>query len=610
MGVVFLLFMVGLDFTPDRLRRLGRTMVVGGSMQALLTIGIAAIIAFIVSAPIAKAILGAFIIIQSSTAIALKVYQERGEITAPQAEISIGISLFQDVSTVLLLVLIPILAAGSPMSDVGPFLIAGRNFLFLALITGTAYFIFPLILRAVIGTGIRELVVLLSLVLCLGFSAIARELGFSLALGSFLCGILLSRSMYHAQINAEITPFRDVFLSLFFISVGMLNDWNFTIHHFGTIILICAAALVFKSAIIFVSAKTLRFPFRISLLTGVGLSNIGEFGFVIMVAALPYHLLSVSEYQMLSGAAILSMLTTPLLIAGASKITASMQTMNAPLARPIATGQQPKVVVVGFGLAGRHLANVLHSSNIPYIVIEANGGIVQEADAKGEKLLFGDAARRDILEYSGVAGAQVIVFLIADRTAMLTGIRTARLVNPDIFIMCRTRRQTDLELILKAGADEVVSEEFETSIELFTRVLTRLHVPRNIIRSQTQLLRDSGYQMLRVPTPVAGISDRLVHLLATGTTDVFEALANHFSIGKSLRDLSLRNICGVSVIAVVRGDKSVNNPPADFTISTGDALVIMGSHAQIDAAFTYLENGPASKSPEEQPGHADRPDAA
>jgi CPA2 family monovalent cation:H+ antiporter-2 len=203
--------------------------------------------------------------------------------------------------------------------------------------------------------------------------------------------------------------------------------------------------------------------------------------------------------------------------------------------------------------------------------------------------MFGDAARLDILERSGVRDAEIIVFLISDPAALRTSIGICRQINPDIFIMSRTRRMSEIEPLLKIGADDVVSEEFETSIELFTSVLTRLHVPRNIIRAQTRVMREDGYEMLRVPAPVQGVSQKLAQVLAAGTTDVFQVMAGQFADGKSLQELDLRRTTGVTVIAVVRGEESLPNPAPEYVLRQNDNLVMMGSHAQIEAAFNYLE---------------------
>jgi CPA2 family monovalent cation:H+ antiporter-2 len=591
LGVVFLLFMVGLDFTSERLRRLGRTMLVGGSAQALLTLALALALTLTGFISISKAVLGAFIVIQSSTAIALKVFQDRGEIHAPHAEISVGISLFQDVSTVFLLILIPMLGAGHAQAGAGSLLLALRNFLILAAGVTVAYLLMPYVLRLVIGTGIRELIVLLALVLCLGFAGFTEAIGFSLALGSFICGIMLSRSEYHAQIMADTAPFRDVFLSLFFIAIGLNHDWNFALQHFGTIAGLAVMTMLGKSVILYTSTRLLGFPFRTALLTGVGLSNIGEFGFVIMLASLQFGLLTNAQYQTIGSAAIYSMLLTPLFINVAARLSlAAGRTANGSQANPRdAQPARSQVVVVGYGLAGRQLARVLKSALISYTVIENNGRVVQEATQGGEPIMFGDAARLDILERSGVRDAEIIVFLISDPAALRTSIGICRQINPDIFIMSRTRRMSEIEPLLKIGADDVVSEEFETSIELFTSVLTRLHVPRNIIRAQTRVMREDGYEMLRVPAPVQGVSQKLAQVLAAGTTDVFQVMAGQFADGKSLQELDLRRTTGVTVIAVVRGEESLPNPAPEYVLRQNDNLVMMGSHAQIEAAFNYLE---------------------
>jgi monovalent cation:H+ antiporter-2, CPA2 family len=596
LGVVFLLFMVGLDFTPARMRRLGRMISIGGSVQAGLTILLSIAVGFLIDLSLAKSLLISFIVIQSSTAIALKVYQDRGELNSPHAELSTGIALFQDISAVLLLILIPLLSGGGHVDGKESLLIAGRNLLLLSGFAAAAYFLLPLILRFVIGTGIRELIVLLALVLCLGFAGLAQSLGFSLALGSFLCGMLLSKSEFHAQITAETAPFRDVFLSLFFISLGMGYDWPFALRHAGPIALLTIAIILVKTGILFLSSKALRFPFRTSLLAGIGLANVGEFGFVIMLAGIPYGLISQDEYHLIGSAAIYSMLLTPFILGGVSRAVLNRYGAGgrAAVRRPD-EAMETKVVIVGFGLAGRHLARVLKTVMIPYSIIECNGQIVREALAQGEPMLFGDAARREILELGGVKSAQAIVFLIGDPAARATAIRMVKLINPSVTILCRTRRMIEIEPLLSAGANEVISEEFETSIELFTMVLTQLHVPRNIIRAQTRLLREDGYEMLRVPAPVQGISDKLMQVLAAGTTDVFQVMDGHFADGKSLRDLALRTATGATVIAVVRDDKSITNPPPDFTVCQGDALVIVGSHAQIEATFNYLETNGNNK---------------
>lgn len=592
-GIVFLLFMVGLDFSPEKVRRLSRVMLIGGGTQAILTTGIAIVIALIGWTSFTTAILCAFIVIQSSTAIALKVYHDRGEINSPHAETSIGIALFQDISAVALLIIIPVLGS-SGAANALPVSTLGKNFLIIAAISISAYYTLPLLLRMVVTSGIRELNILLALVFCIGFSIISNHLGFSLALGAFLCGIMLNRSEYHSQIIADFAPFRDVFLSLFFIAIGLGFNWSFTLSHTWQIVGLTSALIFLKLIILFIASRLSGFPFRTSSLAAAGLANIGEFGFILMISALPFGLLSQNQFQMLSAIAILSMLMTPLIIIVTSKSTLTIGTLHAKKKAPEKkhASKEPRIVIIGFGLAGRHLAQTLKSSSISYTIIEVNGRFVAQGLESKEPIIFGDAARWETLELAGIESAQIMVVLISDPGAIKSCIGIARRINPKLTIICRTRRMNDIEQLLKAGANEVISEEFETSIELFTVVLNHLHVPRNIIRAQTKLLRSDGYEMLRVPSPVKGVSDKLIQILAAGTTDVFQVMDDHFSQGKSLKSLDLRKITGAMVITVVKGDKNITNPPPDLIIDSGNSLVIVGSHAQIESAFEYLENGP------------------
>jgi CPA2 family monovalent cation:H+ antiporter-2 len=405
---------------------------------------------------------------------------------------------------------------------------------------------------------------------------------------------MLNRSEYHSQIIADFAPFRDVFLSLFFIAIGLGFNWSFTLSHIWQIAGFTSALIVLKMVILFIASRLSGFPFRTSSLAAAGLSNIGEFGFILMIAALPFGLLSQNQFQMLSSIAILSMLMTPLIIIVTSKSTLKFGTFHAKKRSPDKkhSSKEPRIVIIGFGLAGRHLAQTLKSSSISYTIIEVNGRIVAQGFGASEPIIFGDAARWETLELAGIESAQIMVVLISDPGAIKSCIGIARRINPKLTIICRTRRMNDIEQLLKAGANEVISEEFETSIELFTVVLNHLHVPRNIIRAQTKLLRSDGYEMLRVPSPVKGVSDKLIQILAAGTTDVFQVMDDHFSQGKSLKSLDLRKITGAMVITVVKGDKNMTNPPPDLIIDSGDSLVIVGSHAQIEAAFEYLENGP------------------
>jgi CPA2 family monovalent cation:H+ antiporter-2 len=247
------------------------------------------------------------------------------------------------------------------------------------------------------------------------------------------------------------------------------------------------------------------------------------------------------------------------------------------------------VVVVGFGVAGQNLARVLRAAGVAYTVVELNGKLVRTARGAGEPVLFGDATRREILEHAGVGRARIVVFVISDLVAVRRSVRLARQLNPDVHIIVRTRMVAEIEDLGRQGADEVIAEEFETSIEIFTRVLFHYHVPGNVIRAETRALRGEHYRMLRSPGMAA--PSELLDLLAAGTTEIFRLDAASPAAGKTLLELDLRKRSGSTVIAVVRNGRSITNPPPDLELESGDALVLVGSHVEIDGAFDILEKG-------------------
>jgi CPA2 family monovalent cation:H+ antiporter-2 len=296
--------------------------------------------------------------------------------------------------------------------------------------------------------------------------------------------------------------------------------------------------------------------------------------------------------QYFLAAAVLSLMATPALIGLGPRAAAWLERRRTrvPVGPPPAGEPQLSghVVVVGFGVNGRNLARVLREAGIPYVVIELNGETVRVAKAAGERVVYGDATRRDILEHCGVGRAATVVFAISDLEAVRAALRQARALNPRAHVIVRTRRVAEIDDLYRCGADEVIAEEFETSIEIFTRVLERFHVPANVLRAQTRALRGERYQMMRAPA-ARGLSARLLDLLAAGATDVYLLPSDSPAAGRTIRDLALREHTGASILAVVRGQTPHPNPAPDLVLSGGDSLVLMGSHAEVDQAFSYLE---------------------
>ncbi len=598
LGVVFLLFTIGLEISIDRLRKLGRSILTGGGIQVGLTALAGTGTALLLGAAPAAAVFAGFVVALSSTAIVLKLYQERRELEAPNGRTALGILLFQDFLVVPLLLVVPILAGRG--GGLGALVLRfGGGLLLVALAFVLGRYLLPVVLGGIVRTRVRELFVIGSLFACLGSAWLMEALGFSLALGAFLAGILIAESDYHHQALAEIAPFRDVFNSLFFISVGMLLHLGTVAEHLTTVLLLTAAVLAVKIPAVALAARGLGFPLRVGLIAGLGLAQIGEFSLVLLKAGHRDELVPTTWYQIAIATSVLTMLLTPLWIALAPRIATRVTTWLGD--RSASSGgttldseeggearRRDHVIVAGLGLNGRNLMRVLRQGNIPHLGVDLSANAIRKATERGDKVIYGDITRRDIQEGCGMAEARIAVFVLSDPIALRQALPLARQLNPNLYILARTRQLSEIEELQKCGADEVVAEEFETSIELVTHVLGRLHLPGNVIRAQARLLREDGYQMLRSPT-TSGLSERMVRALASGTTDTFQLLPEHAACGQSLRQLDLRKRSGASVLAVVRNDKPHSNPDAKLILAADDTLVLMGSHAEIEAAFAQLQ---------------------
>lgn len=591
-GVVFLLFAIGLEFSLERLKQIRRFFFVGGSMQAVLTTGLIALLMVAAGFSLPRSIFLGFLVTLSSTAIVLKLYADRRELDAPHGKILIGILLLQDFLIVPMIVLTPVLAGNVAASAVSIALRFAGSLAVVGLVFAVARYLMPRLLHMMVRTRIREVLVLGALAVCLGMAMLTEALEFSLALGAFIAGIIISESEYSHQVVAEVTPFRDVFNSLFFISIGMLLELPFALSHPGPVLGLAGTILVVKAVAGGAAAAILGFPRRIVIIVALALAQIGEFSFVLLRVGQSQGLLDRDLYQTLIAASILTMAATPLLIGVGPRLGAALGRWGKGSAReePEVTVRKLRrhVLVVGFGVNGRNLSRVLQAASIPYMVVELDADSVRQGMADKQPMLYGDATRREILEHAGIETAEVVVFAISDLDAVRRAIPLARELNPNVHIIVRTRLVGEIEDLHRRGADEVIAEEFETSIEIFTRVLEHYHIPRNVIRAETRALRGEGYQMMRSPAQTK-LPQSFLDLLAAGTTEVFRLDEGHRAVGQTLRALDIRHLAGATIIAVVRGEKPWPNPDPDMGLEAGDHLVLVGSHAEIERAFELLE---------------------
>ena len=604
-GVILLLFTIGIEFSLSRLREMGRQVVIGGGAQVLLTVGLAAAVAAALGLAWSVAVLVGFLVALSSTAIVLKGLADKGEMDTPHGRLATGVLIFQDLCVVPMMLVLPFLA-GAADGEGGAAGLAwalAKAGLVVAGVLVLARTVVPRVLSEIVKTRSRELfliaVILVGTLTALGTAAA----GASLALGAFLAGLVISESDYGHQAMAELLPFRDVFISLFFVTVGMLVQVGFLRDHPVLALAGVAAIMGGKSVLAALGPAVLGYSGRVALLAGLAVSQIGEFSFVLARQGRGAGILAEGPYQTFLAVAVLTMLVTPFALQSGPALLDALERWI-PLDRllpgfrpqaltPVGEPLTDHVIVAGYGLNGRNLAAALRSIRAPYLIVELNAQTVRQARARGEPAFYGDATREEILRGLGAERARMLVVAISDPAATRRMVRVARALNPRIHIIARTRYVVEMPELTRLGADVVIPEEFETSIEIFARVLAHYGVPRGDIERLVEEIRGSHYEMLRGDASgrlsldgVAGVPQMAIERMRLAPQS---ALA-----GKRLATTGLRSETGALVLSVVRGDAEIATPGPQFRLVAGDVLVVVGQPHQLKAAARLIAGNSAA----------------
>jgi len=442
----------------------------------------------------------------------------------------------------------------------------------------------------------RELFILFVIFVCLGTAWLTSEMGLSLALGAFIAGLVISESEFSHQIVADIVPLRDSFSGIFFISIGMLLSVDFLVQDLAHALFTLGLIVGIKGLVLFLILGWLYRSLRLGVVVGLSLAQIGEFSFILAGAGRNYGLLTPTSEQSFLASSILSMILTPFFIQWVHKLAFGLEAAVGVQSdeQPSRGGEQSEgsvsghVVIVGYGVNGQNLALVLKEVGIPYRILEIDPDLVRQAKDAEEPISFGDGTRPEVLQKIGIEQARVLVVAISDPVATARVVSLARGLRPDLYLIARTRYVAEIDRLYHLGANQVIPEEFETSVEIFARVLQEYHIPRNVISLQVDLIRKEHYGTLRGLHLQGRRLDELSQFLAGTTTDTFLILEGSPAAGKSLEELELRARSGVTVIAVVREGRSIHNPPSKFPLAAGDILVLLGSHKELDQATQIL----------------------
>ena len=594
-GVVFLLFTIGLEFSLGDLLRMRREVFVGGTLQvAVVTIGALGALVLL-GLPAYEALFLGMIASLSSTAVVLRLLQQSAQIDSPHGRMSLAVLVYQDLMIVPMMLIVPVLSGegGGLAAALGTFALKATVVLVSVIVL--ARWVVPQLLERIVRTHNRDLFLLTVVGFCLIVAWAAGLAGLSLALGAFLAGLLVSESEYSHQALADILPFRDLFASFFFVSLGMLLDLGLVVEQPARLLGLVAAVLALKILAAGAATLLLGGSVRTAVFTGAALSQVGEFSFVLAGAGLAAGLVTGDIFQSFMAASVATIGLTPFILRGAPALADGIGRLPLPDrlrigSVPEAPSHQPAelenhLIVIGYGVNGRNVTRAAIVAGIPYVSVDMSPSVVTAARALGVSIHYGDATRQALLEQLGIARARVVVVALSDPAATRRVIALARSLAPTCSIIARTRYVREMEALSELGATLVIPEELETSVEIVSRVLGSYLVPRRERDAFIAEIRSGGYEMWRSPGHEAASMFELRETLTDLDISSMRVDPNSEIAGQRLSDSDLRRLYGVTVLAIRRQEELVPNPGGDEVVQPGDMLVLMGLGEEMAAAY-------------------------
>ncbi|MCH7399063.1 cation:proton antiporter [Belliella sp. DSM 107340] len=600
-GVILLLFVIGMEFSLKSLLSIKKAVFIGGSLQVGLTIGATTLLTYSFGFDWNVAVFFGFLFALSSTAIVLKLLQEYGQVNTIPGRTTLAILIFQDVVIVPLMLFTPMLAGESDNVLLSLLYLALKGALVILLTIISAKYIIPQLLFRVTKTRNEELFLLSIILTCFAVAYVTSLLGLSLGLGAFLAGLIISESDYSHHATGKILPFREIFLSFFFVSVGMLFDITFLYEHIFIILGLTALTFLIKFLVVAFSVRAIGQGFKEAFMVGFSIFQVGEFSLLLAKEGLKYNLLDPDTYQYFLAISILTMTITPFILKKREDLACGVLNLPLPnkLSKRLANETTPDIVldtkelkdhlvIIGYGLNGRNLSKAAKSANIPYSIIETNPETVKTESQKGEPIMYGDAANDAVLEHVNIHKARVAVIAISNPEATKRIIASIRHITQNPYIIVRTRYLGEMEENLKLGANEVIPEEFETSIEIFTRVLNKYLVSKHDIDDFTVEIRSHNYEMFRNLSTEAN-SKFKVELPDINFVSLKVEKDSGDFINIPLKDAQIRDKFGINIVAIKRKSKTIAEITANEKLKLGDTVYAVGKPEALERFSEELE---------------------
>ncbi len=593
-GVILLLFTIGLEFSVKQLLSLKRSALGGGILQVVITSLFITLLCMILGVNTELAIFIGMIIAPSSTAIVLKLLMERGEVEAPFGRITTSVLIFQDIAVIPMMLIARMLAPGNESSALDVVFTLGNAVIVVVLLFAAARFIVPKLLAKVTNTRSREVFLFSIILICMVVAVTTNKAGLSPALGAFLAGMIVSETGYGYQALGNVIPFKDVFTGFFFISIGMMISVETFIAHPMLIIFLALLVIIIKTLVTTMAINILGYSLETSLKTGLALAQVGEFSFILATTGLQDGIFNEFQNSLFITIAVISMMATPFMMEFSSTISKILNKL--PMPEKVLKGYfhekrdmkkiyNDHIILVGFGLSGRMIAKAAIQSGIQYIVVEMNPNTVNTEKQKGTPIFYGDASQEEILEHASIKKARSIVISGADYNTTKNIVETARRLNPTLVIIARTRFKVFNAKLKELGASEVISEEVESAVSLLSTVFKHYYIPVENIASVEAEIRQEDAAVI-----TKKIQDKKVSTLGIKglTVETITVPVGSAHSGMSIRAIDPRFKYNVNIIAIKSGVQVKVSPGSDDKINDRDELLVTGRASDISVFASIL----------------------
>ncbi|MGM0481600.1 MAG: cation:proton antiporter [Pseudomonadota bacterium] len=598
LGIVLLLFSLGLEFSLPKMIAMRRWVFGLGAAQVLGSLLVFLVVSFLVLGNWAAALAVAGALALSSTAVVIKQLTESSQTATRRGQMTVAVLLFQDIAVVPLLIIIPLLAGNGDGNIAYSLLMAlVKGAAVIAVLMAVGKWVLPYVFGEIAKQRTDELFVLATLLVALVAGGLTHMFGLSMALGAFLAGMMLGESKYKHQLEADIRPFRDILMGLFFTTVGMQLALNIFVQSLHWVVLIVVAMAATKLMIIRYVAKLMKERDRDAWGSSISLFQMGEFGFVIVSLAGTYNLLSAEVASVLVGVGVLSMAITPLVIEKLQPLVSFMvkepdssSDIEQHLQQQGSSEEDSPVLICGFGRVGQTISRFLDVEGIRHRAVDNDPLRVQEAAAGGAPVFFGDSAKRDILRAVGAARASLIIISFADDLRAAEVLRQIREMNPDVYVIVRSRDDLNLDVLHNAGASQVVPDTLEASLMLISHVMSRSGIPIRRILARLDQERSNHYGDMHgffpgsSTTLDAETADKLQLLHAVNLPE------RAWAVGKTLDQLNWEQF-HVKLKALRRDDVEIAEPTSDIELRADDILLLSGKPRHVEATESWLLKG-------------------